>query len=122
MAAKVFQIQMTLATNCKFNSNTVKSNIGKLLKMGKAAQVISNALTPIKVSGAVASYLSQKSGYVFYKSELLILTKTDKFPSGENISSATLRTKVADVIPLLNDKKSEEPLSLDLIEIKCSKL
>lgn len=113
---------MTLATNCKFNSNTVKSNIGKLLKMGKAAQVISNALTPIKVSGAVASYLSQKSGYVFYKSELLILTKTDKFPSGESISSATLRTKVADVIPLLNDKKSEEPLSLDLIEIKCSKL
>lgn len=119
--AKVFQINYTIATRSKLNTNSIKGYIGKLLSMGKAAQVISNALTPVKATSPIALFLVDKIDFKFLKGEMIVLTKQDKFIDGESITAANLQKKVSDVLPGLNDKAGNS-LEIDVIDINCKKL
>lgn len=121
MAAKVFQINYLIATRSKLNTNSIKGYIGKLLSMGKAGQIISNTLIPARATSPIALFLVNKIDFKFLNGELIILTKQDKFPDGENITATTLQKKVSDVLPGLNDKAGNS-LEIEVLEIKTKKL
>lgn len=120
--ARVFQINFTVATGNKVNTNVLKASITGLLSMGKAALPVSFTFNPKYPKGNITWYLYEKANVKIYKGEMIVLVKEEKFSDGENINSKTLQKKVEDAIPCLADKKTKEPLGVDLIEIQCKKL
>lgn len=119
--AKVFQINYQIATRSKLKVNSIKGYISKLLDMGKSAKIISSTLTPLQPTSPIGLFLVKKIDFRFFKGELIVLTKQDKFPDGESITATTLQKKVEDVLPGLNDKAGNS-LEIDVIDIKCKKL